>query len=345
MPKRRVKADPETAQAVRRELIDKLERGFQQAQTSEEYLSYLRTVSRFHKYSISNTMLIWLQFPDASHVAGFHTWLSLGRHVRKGEKGIRIFAPIPYRKTIATLDEGTGTAEEEEISGLRFRAVSVFDISQTEGDGLPEPPVTLLSGDDTSLWECLLWGEPERYARDYWERIPGVNVYFTGDAASVDADGYIWFGGRADEIIKIAGHRIGTVEVETAFLRHPAVAEAGVTGREDPVRGEVISAFVVLRRGHEGSNALRGELLSTVRRELGPVAVIGDVNFVKTLPKTRSGKIMRRVLKAVTLDRDPGDISTIEDEGSVEEAGEAWQLMKTELAGQTVDSTQDQGRS
>ncbi len=171
MPKRRFKADPETAQAVRRELIDKLERGFQQVQTSEEYLSYLRTVSRFHKYSISNTMLIWLQSPDASHVAGFHTWLSLGRHVRKGEKGIRIFAPMPYRKTIATVDEGTGIAEEEEISGLRFRAVSVFDISQTEGDDLPEPPVTLLSGDDTSLWECLeMIAQTERLAID---RRPG----------------------------------------------------------------------------------------------------------------------------------------------------------------------------
>jgi hypothetical protein len=171
MPKRRFKADPEAAQAVRRELIDKLERGFQQVQKSEEYFSYLRTVSRFHKYSISNTMLIWLQFPDASHVAGFHTWLSVGRHVRKGEKGIRIFAPMPYRRTIATVDEGTGIAEEEEISGLRFRAVSVFDISQTEGDDLPEPPVTLLSGDDTSLWECLeMIAQTQRLAVD---RRPG----------------------------------------------------------------------------------------------------------------------------------------------------------------------------
>ena len=153
MPKRRFKADPAAAQAARRELIEKLERGFQQVQNSEEYRSYLRTVSRFHKYSISNTMLIWLQCPDATHVAGFHTWLSLGRHVRKGEKGIRIFAPMPYRRTVSTVDEETGITEEEEINGLRFRAVSVFDISQTDGDDLPEPPVTLLSGDDTSLWQ------------------------------------------------------------------------------------------------------------------------------------------------------------------------------------------------
>ncbi|MFQ5839230.1 MAG: acetate--CoA ligase [Candidatus Methylomirabilales bacterium] len=173
---------------------------------------------------------------------------------------------------------------------------------------------------------ATIWGDPERYKRDYWERIPGV--YFTGDAAHVDEDGYFWFSGRADEIIKIAGHRIGTIEVETAFLRHPAVAEAGVTGRPDDVRGEVISAFIVLRPGHTPSEHLKRELIETVRRELGPVAVIGEVNFVNMLPKTRSGKIMRRVFKAVILDRDPGDISTIEDEGSVEEAREAWQHLR-----------------
>ena len=176
-----------------------------------------------------------------------------------------------------------------------------------------------------------LWGEPERYNADYWDKVPGRRVYFTGDATSVDQDGYVWFSGRADEIIKIAAHRIGTIEVESAILRHSAVAEAGVTGRPDELRGEVISAFVVLKTGNEPSDALRGEVLQTVRSELGPVAVIGELNFVDALPKTRSGKIMRRVLKAVTLDTDPGDISTIEDEGSVEEARDAWQQMRANL--------------
>ncbi|QIA27388.1 acetate--CoA ligase [Thermaerobacter sp. PB12/4term] len=174
-----------------------------------------------------------------------------------------------------------------------------------------------------------LWGDPERYASDYWGRIPGV--YFTGDAAAMDEDGYVWFSGRSDELIKIAGHRIGTIEVETAFLRHPAVAEAGVTARPDPVRGEVIVAFIVLKKGHEPSAALREELIATVRHHLGPVAVIGDLHFVPLLPKTRSGKIMRRVLEAVVLDRDPGDISTIEDEGAVEQARQAWQAMRASL--------------
>lgn len=174
-----------------------------------------------------------------------------------------------------------------------------------------------------------LWGEPERYGPDYWERIPGV--YYTGDSAHIDEDGYVWFAGRADEIIKIAAHRMGTIEVETAFLKHTAVAEAGVTGRPDELRGEVIAAFVALKEDFEPSDDLRKELLATVRADLGPVAVIGDLNFVTMLPKTRSGKIMRRVLKAITLGTDPGDITTIEEEGSVEDARQAWEAMRAEL--------------
>ena len=172
-----------------------------------------------------------------------------------------------------------------------------------------------------------LWGEPERYQHDYWQKISGV--YYSGDSTYIDEDGYYWFCGRADEVIKIAAHRIGTIEVESAFIKHPSVAECGVVGRPDETRGEVIAAFVVLKHGQSPSDELRAALLQTVRQELGAVAVIGDLNFVAMLPKTRSGKIMRRVLKAVVLNVDPGDITTIEDEGSVEEAREAWK----ELAG------------
>jgi len=186
-----------------------------------------------------------------------------------------------------------------------------------------------------------LWGEPERYGPDYWERIPGV--YYTGDSAHIDEDGYVWFAGRADEIIKIAAHRMGTIEVETAFLKHKAVAETGVTGRPDELRGEVIAAFVALKEGFEPSDELRKELLATVRADLGPIAVIGDLNFVTMLPKTRSGKIMRRVLKAVTLGSDPGDITTIEEEGSVEDARQAWAEMRAELKGSV--RTQCSGRN
>jgi acetyl-CoA synthetase len=177
---------------------------------------------------------------------------------------------------------------------------------------------------------AALWGEPERYDRDYWQKIPGV--YYSGDSAHVDEDGYFWFAGRSDEIIKIAGHRIGTIEVESAFLAHQAVAECGVVGRPDDTRGEVISAFVLLKQGQTPSAELRQALVATLRRELGPVAVVGELNFVTMLPKTRSGKIMRRVLKAVILDREPGDITTIEEEGSVEEARQAWRQMKADLS-------------
>ena len=176
---------------------------------------------------------------------------------------------------------------------------------------------------------ATLWGEPERYVADYWQKTPGG--YYVGDAAHEDEDGYVWFAGRADEIIKIADHRIGTIEVETAFLRHPAVAEAGVTGVPDELRGQVIEAFVALRVGHEPSEELRRELIATVRHEMGPVAVVNHVSFVAMLPKTRSGKIMRRVLKAVAVDADPGDLSTIEDEGSVDEARRAVEELRSGL--------------
>ena len=206
-----------------------------------------------------------------------------------------------------------------------------------EGEPVPagEKGILVIRRPFPSLTPAL-WGDTERYGTDYWERIP--NVYFTGDSAHMDEDGYVWFAGRSDEIIKIAAHRIGTVEVETAFLKHRAVAEAGVTGRPDELRGEVISAFVVLKNDSQPSEELRRELLQTVRQELGPVAVIGELNFVNTLPKTRSGKIMRRVFKSVVLGQDPGDITTIEDEGSVEEARQAWQQMTADIAGSEGDS-------
>ena len=211
-------------------------------------------------------------------------------------------------------------------------ALPGIDAAVVAADGQPCPPgekgIMVIKRPFPGLIQTL-WGEPERYARDYWERIP--RVYYTGDSAHIDEDGYVWFVGRADEIIKIASHRIGTIEVETAFLKHPAVAEAAVTGRPDAVRGEVISAFIVLKVGQQGSPALKQELLETARRELGPVAVIGDLYFVSMAPKTRSGKIMRRVLKAIVLDRDPGDVSTIEDEASIEEAREAFRRLRQEI--------------
>jgi acetyl-CoA synthetase len=175
-----------------------------------------------------------------------------------------------------------------------------------------------------------IWEDPKRYALDYWSRVPGA--YASGDACRFDDEGYAWFAGRADEVIKIAAHRIGTVEVETAFLHHPAVAEAGATGQPDEIRGEIVAVFVVLKPGLTGSAELERELRSTVREVLGPVAVIGDLRFVSSLPKTRSGKIMRRVLKAVVTGVDVGDVSTIENEGSVEDARAAFRELSAETS-------------
>ncbi|MSP78889.1 MAG: acetate--CoA ligase [Dehalococcoidia bacterium] len=191
-----------------------------------------------------------------------------------------------------------------------------------------EPGIMVVKQPFPSLTPAL-WGEPERYGQDYWNKVPGK--YYTGDATRIDEDGYVWFSGRADEVIKIAAHRIGTIEVESAFLKHPAVVEAGVTGKPDELRGEVIAGFIVLKQGQQPSDTLRQELLQTIRNELGAIIVVSDINFVRMLPKTRSGKIMRRVLKAVVMGREPGDITTIEDEGSVEEAREAWKQLKGQV--------------
>ncbi|WP_242392968.1 acetate--CoA ligase [Anaeromyxobacter oryzisoli] len=243
-------------------------------------------------------------------------------HMWQTETGGPVFGN-PYG--IAMLPIKPGSA------GLPLPGIEAAVVSPQEGRPVApgEKGVMVLTRPFPGLTPSL-WGEPERYAADYWQRVPGV--YFTGDSASVDEDGYVFFAGRADEILKIAGHKLGTIEVETALLTHPAVAEAGVTGRPDPVRGEVITAFVALRQGRAPSPALRRELFEAVRRELGPVAVMGEVSFVRALPKTRSGKIMRRVLRAVILDQDPGDLTTIEDEGSVDEARRAWAELRAELA-------------
>jgi acetyl-CoA synthetase len=242
-------------------------------------------------------------------------------HMWQTETGGPVFGN-PYGLGMLPIKPGSATIP---LPGIEAQIVSPTDGTPL---GPNEKGIMVIKRPFPGLTPAL-WGETERYGRDYWEKLPGV--YYTGDSAHIDEDGYVWFAGRADEIIKIAGHRIGTIEVETAFLKHPAVTEAGTIGRPDELRGEVIAAFVVLKRGYQPSEELQKELLATVRNELGPVVVIGELNFVGMLPKTRSGKIMRRVLKSVILDREPGDISTIEDEGSVEEARQAWHQLKADM--------------
>jgi acetyl-CoA synthetase len=151
--------------------------------------------------------------------------------------------------------------------------------------------------------------EDERYRKcfvDSW--------YLTGDLARRDADGYYWFVGRADDVIKSAGHLIGPFEVESALMEHPAVAEVGVIGIPDPMVGEVVKAFVALKPGFEPDETLRRELLGHARKRLGAVVAPKEIDFRSNLPKTRSGKIMRRLLKARELDLPEGDLSTLESD-------------------------------
>lgn len=154
-----------------------------------------------------------------------------------------------------------------------------------------------------------IFNNPKRYKKTYWSQIKGA--YFAGDVAFKDKDGYFWIQGRTDDVLKIAGHRIGTAEVESSFVSHKSVVEAGAIGVPDKLRGEVIKAFVILKKGVKGTDSLKDDLRKVVRRDLGPIAVIKDVEFVEKLPKTRSGKIMRRVLKAEELGLPLGDTSSL----------------------------------
>jgi len=161
-------------------------------------------------------------------------------------------------------------------------------------------------------YPCMLrtvWRNPARYERD-WQQIPGM--YVTGDVAVKDKDGYISVLGRADDVLNVAGHRIGTAEVESALVSHPAVAEAAAIGIPDPLKGETIKVFVQTRAEHVPSEALSAALIEHVRRELGPIATPSALEFVTSLPKTRSGKILRRFLKAKETGKDAGDVSTME---------------------------------
>lgn len=174
-----------------------------------------------------------------------------------------------------------------------------------------------------------LWKDPERYKQTYFGRFP--NIYYTGDYAIKDKEGYFWLLGRADEVLKVAGHRLGTIELESALVSHPAVSESAVIGKEDAIKGEVPVAFVVLRSGFSPSNELRLELRQHIRTTIGPIATPAAILMVNKLPKTRSGKIMRRLLKSVLSGVPLGDISTIEDETSIEEIKSSYEELKKQM--------------
>jgi acetyl-CoA synthetase len=165
-------------------------------------------------------------------------------------------------------------------------------------------------------WPSMLrtiYGDPERFVNQYWKAYEKQGWYLAGDSARKDEDGYIWVIGRIDDVIKVSGYRLGTAEIESGLVSHPAVAEAAVIGVPDEVRGSVIYAYCILRAGQSGSPALADALKDHIRHEVGPIAVPSKIEFVDALPKTRSGKIMRRVLKARAQGLPEGDLSTLEE--------------------------------
>ena len=182
-------------------------------------------------------------------------------------------------------------------------------------DGKPVPQGTGGWLVITKPWPAMLrgiWGDDERYRRQYWSDVP--HKYLAGDNARCDEDGYFWIMGRIDDVLNVSGHRLSTIEVESALVSHPAVAEAAAVGRPHDVKGEAICAFVTLSEGFDPSDELRAELKQHVRKEIGALAVPDDIHFTASLPKTRSGKIMRRLLRDIASGRETvGDTSTLED--------------------------------
>jgi acetyl-CoA synthetase len=161
-----------------------------------------------------------------------------------------------------------------------------------------------------------IYGDPERYKQTYWSRFPGM--YFAGDGAKRDEEGYFWLLGRVDDVMNVSGHRISTTEVESALVDHPAVAEAAVVGRNDPITGQAIFAFVIIKATEEPSDALANELKQHVSKVIGPIARPKQLMLVPDLPKTRSGKIMRRLLRDIAEGRPLGDTTTLADSGVVD---------------------------
>lgn len=176
----------------------------------------------------------------------------------------------------------------------------------------------------TKPWPAMLrtlWGNPERYVNTYFGTYP--NIYLTGDGARIDEEGDFWIMGRIDDVINVSGHRLGTAELESALVSHESVAEAAVVGKPHEIKGQAIVAFVVLREGIKPTPELKEELRRHVATEIGPIAKPDEIHFVSMLPKTRSGKIMRRIMRALEEGKEIGDITTLEDAKAIEELKKA----------------------
>ena len=215
------------------------------------------------------------------------------------ETGMFMITPMPC----TPLKPGSGT---KPFPGLKM------DIVDEEGKSVKNNEEGFLV--IKNPWPAMLrtiWNDPDRYVQQYWNRFPGM--YMTGDSARRDEDGYYWIIGRVDDVIKVSGYRLGTAEIESALVSHQAVAEAAAIGLPHDIKGHAIHTFVILKTGYQKSDKLIEELRQHVGHEVGPIAKPEHIEIVESLPKTRSGKIMRRVLKARALGIDPGNLSTLEE--------------------------------
>ena len=226
------------------------------------------------------------------------------------ETGSAMISPLP---ALTTTKPGSATMPLPGISA---------DVIDNAGNSLPlgEAGYLVL----TKPWPSMLrgiYGDPERYKQTYWSRFPGK--YFPGDGCKRDEDGYYWLMGRVDDVMNVSGHRLSTTEIESALVSHPSVAESAVVGQPDDLTGEAVFAFVILRSGTDGSPALADELKKHVGTAIGPIARPKNVMFTPDLPKTRSGKIMRRLLRDIAARRELGDTTTLADAGVVDLIREA----------------------
>lgn len=237
------------------------------------------------------------------------------------ETGGMMISSLPGIETIP-LKPGSGT-----------RPIPGVNISVVDEDGKEVPPNTkgfLIIKNPWPGMLLTLWGDDEKYKKAYWSKFQ--NAYYSGDYAKIDEDGYFWLLGRADDVLKVAGHRIGTAELESCIVSHDDVAESAVCGIPDEVKGEVIIAFAVLRENAKKESAiLEKEIFEKIRRDIGPIATPKQIYFVSKLPKTRSGKIMRRLLKSIANNDPIGDVSTLEDGTAVTEVQSVFQELQESI--------------
>jgi len=237
------------------------------------------------------------------------------------ETGGMLISSLPGIETIP-LKPGSGT--------LPIPGVNITVVDENGADVAPNTKGYLVIKNPWPGMLLTLWGDDEKYKTVYWSKYE--NYYYPGDYALKDEDGYLWLLGRADDILKVAGHRIGTAELESSLVSHNHVAESAVCGIPDEIKGEVIIAFVVLKQGvTESSDILERELSDKIRNDIGAIATPKQIYFVSKLPKTRSGKIMRRLLKAIANNEKVGDVSTLEDADAITEVQSAFDKIQKSI--------------